>query len=65
MRSYDEAGAKPWYARWKAYVLVVLALVAVALVGKWFAGAGAQKNAKAGRPAAAVAVARVDWATCR
>jgi biotin carboxyl carrier protein len=60
MRSYDEAGAKPWYARWKAYVLVLLGLVAVALVGKWFAGAGAQKNAKAGRPAAAVAVARVD-----
>ena len=44
--------------RWLTYLLVVLALVAVGLVGMWFAKAGAQKNAKAGRPAAAVNVAK-------
>jgi multidrug efflux system membrane fusion protein len=43
-------------------VLVVVGLVAVALIARWFAGAGAVKNAKAGRPPAAVAVAKVDLA---
>ncbi len=45
--------------RWLAYVLVVVAIVLVALAARWFASAGASKNARAGRPAAAVAVATV------
>jgi multidrug efflux system membrane fusion protein len=45
--------------RWLAYVLVVVAVVAVGLGARWFAAAGVTKNSKAGRPAAAVAVAPV------
>ena len=41
---------------------MVVGLVVVALVAKWLAGAGAVKNAKSGRPPAAVAVASVDLA---
>ena len=43
-------------------MLIVLALVGVALIGRWFAGLGALKNAKQGRPVAAVNVARVELA---
>ena len=43
-------------------ILIVLALVAVALIGRWFAAAGALKNAQHGRPPAAVNVARVELA---
>jgi multidrug efflux system membrane fusion protein len=43
-------------------VLVLLALIAIALAARWFAAAGVNKNTKAGRPAAAVAVATVTLA---
>ena len=43
-------------------ILIVLGLVAVALIGRWFAAAGAIKNAQHGRPPAAVNVARVELA---
>ena len=43
-------------------MLIVLALIAVALIGRFFAGLGASKNAKQGRPVAAVNVARVELA---
>ena len=43
-------------------LLIVLGLVAVALIGRWFAAAGALKNAQHGRPPAAVNVARVELA---
>ena len=56
---YPSQEEQPARKRWLAYVLVVIGLVAVALIGKWFAGAGAQKNARAGRPAAAVAAVPV------
>ena len=41
---------------------IVVAIIVVALVGRWFAGRGAVKNARAGRPAAAVSVVRVTRA---
>ncbi len=44
---------------WLIYALIALGLVAAAVVGRWFASAGATKNAHAGRPVAAVAVAKV------
>jgi multidrug efflux system membrane fusion protein len=47
-------------SRWLSAALIVLAVVALALIGRWFAAAGGVKNAKAGRPAAAVNVARVQ-----
>ncbi|NOW46047.1 multidrug efflux system membrane fusion protein [Novosphingobium sp. SG751A] len=50
---------RPRRKPWLAYALVVIGLVAVALIGKWFAGAGAQKNARSGRPAAAVSAVPV------
>lgn len=46
--------------RWLVYVLVIAGLLAVALVARWLATGGAAKNAKAGRPPAAVAVASVE-----
>lgn len=46
--------------RWVAYLLVVLGVVAVALLGRWFASSGAEKNARQGRPATAVATAPVE-----
>jgi multidrug efflux system membrane fusion protein len=46
--------------RWLAYLLVVVGVVAVALLGRWFANSSAEKNAKQGRPAAAVATATVE-----
>ena len=65
----DNAGENRWSALtrkwprgWPGVLAVVLALIVVALIGHWFAGLGALKNAKAGRPAAAVNVARVDLA---
>lgn len=48
--------------RWLAYVLVIGVLVVVALGARWFAAAGVTSNAKAGRPAAAVAIATVALA---
>ena len=53
---------RKWPRGWPGIVLIVLALVAVALIGRWFAGLGATKNAKQGRPVAAVNVARVELA---
>ena len=47
-------------SRWLSVAVIVIALVLVALIGRWFAAAGALKNAKSGRPAAAVNVARVQ-----
>ncbi len=44
---------------WLIYALIAAGLLVAALVGRWFASAGAAKNAHAGRPVAAVAVARV------
>ncbi len=44
---------------WLIYALIAVGLIVAALVGRWFASAGATKNAHAGRPVAAVAVARV------
>jgi multidrug efflux system membrane fusion protein len=44
---------------WVFYLLVIVGIVALGLLGKWFAGMGAQKNARSGRPAAAVNVAKV------
>lgn len=58
---YDEYATRR-RPRWLAYLLVVLGVVAVALLGRWAANSGAEKNAKRGRPAAAVAVAPVDSA---
>lgn len=46
--------------RWLAYLLVVVGVVAVALLGRWFANSSAEKNATKGRPAAAVATATVE-----
>jgi len=59
---YHAPEDQPARKRWLAYVLVLLGLVAVALVGWWFAGAGAKKNARAGRPAAAVSAVPVTLA---
>ena len=56
----DEAPAQRPWPRWLSYGLVLAGLIAVALLGRWYASAGAQKNAKAGRPPAAVAVAKVE-----
>lgn len=56
----DDTQAPRGRSRWLAYGLVLVGLVAVALLGRWFASAGAQKNAKTGRPPAAVAVAKVE-----
>ena len=56
---YDD---RPRRRKWLSYVLIVLAVVAVALIGKWFASLGAVKNARSGRPPAPVAVARVVYA---
>ena len=47
-------------SKWLAYGGVIGGLGAVALVAYGFAGMGAQKNAKQGRPPAAVAVVRVE-----
>lgn len=58
----DETGARRSRPRWIAWVLIVVGFIAVALAVRWFASAGATKNAHAGRPAAAVAVAPVDLA---
>ncbi|MDE1915832.1 MAG: efflux RND transporter periplasmic adaptor subunit [Sphingomonadales bacterium] len=58
---YDEYAPRR-RPRWLAYLLVVLGVVAVALIGRWAASSGAEKNAKRGRPAAAVATAPVDSA---
>jgi multidrug efflux system membrane fusion protein len=44
---------------WLIYALIAAGLVIAALVGRWFASAGAAKNAHAGRPVAAVATAKV------
>lgn len=60
-----ETGPDARPSRWRqrrTMVLVVAGIVAVALIGRWFAMSGAEKNAKAGRPKAAVAVARVEAA---
>ncbi|WP_241126773.1 efflux RND transporter periplasmic adaptor subunit [Novosphingobium terrae] len=46
--------------RWLAYLLVAAGVGAVAWAGSYFAGAGAKKNARSGRPAAAVATATVE-----
>jgi multidrug efflux system membrane fusion protein len=59
VQTYPSPEEQPARKRWLAYVMVVLGLVAVALIGKWFAGAGAQKNARSGRPAAAVSAVPV------
>ncbi|WP_245654086.1 efflux RND transporter periplasmic adaptor subunit [Novosphingobium rosa] len=48
--------------RWLAYLLVAAGVGAVAWAGSYFAGAGAKKNARSGRPAAAVATAPVEAA---
>ncbi|MDE2302792.1 MAG: efflux RND transporter periplasmic adaptor subunit [Sphingomonadales bacterium] len=45
--------------RWLTYGLIAIGLVLAALIGRWFASAGAKKNAHTGRPVAAVAIARV------
>jgi membrane fusion protein, multidrug efflux system len=58
---YDEYAPRR-RPRWLAYLLVVLGVVAVALLGRWFANSGAEKNARSGRPAAAVATAAVETA---
>ncbi len=44
---------------WLIYALIAAGLIAAALIGRWFASAGAAKNAHAGRPVAAVGVAKV------
>jgi multidrug efflux system membrane fusion protein len=44
---------------WLIYALIAAGLIAAAVIGRWFASAGATKNAHAGRPVAAVAVAKV------
>jgi len=44
---------------WLIYALIAAGLVVAALLGRYFASAGAAKNAHAGRPLAAVAVAKV------
>lgn len=44
---------------WLIYALIAAGLVLAALIGRYFASAGAAKNAHAGRPVAAVAVAKV------
>ena len=59
--AYDEYAPRR-RPRWLAYLLVVIGVVAVALLGRWFASSGAEKNARTGRPAAAVATAPVDTA---
>ena len=43
-------------------MLVLVAVVLIALGARWFAAAGVSKNTKAGRPAAAVAIATVTLA---
>jgi multidrug efflux system membrane fusion protein len=48
--------------RWQAYVWVLVAVVLIAVAAYWFAMAGVTKNTRAGRPPAAVAVARVALA---
>jgi multidrug efflux system membrane fusion protein len=48
--------------RWLIYLLIALGLIAAALLGRWLAQAGAAKNARSGRPATAVAVAKVESA---
>jgi multidrug efflux system membrane fusion protein len=58
---YDEYAPRR-RPRWLAYLLVVLAVVAVALIGRWFASSGAEKNARRSRMAAAVATAPVETA---
>ena len=45
--------------RWLAYGLVALLIVGIALVGRWASQIGAKKNAKTGRPPAAVNAVRV------
>jgi multidrug efflux system membrane fusion protein len=45
-----------------AWVLVLVAVVAVALVARWFAAGGVSKNTRAGRPPAAVNIATVALA---
>ena len=55
----DERATRP---RWVAYAVVVAALLLVALAARWFASAGAAKNARSGRPPAAVAVVPVTLA---
>lgn len=62
LTSYAEPAPHRSRPRWLAYVLVIVAIALVALAARWFASAGVSKNTKAGRPAAAVAVARVDLA---
>lgn len=44
---------------WLTYGLIAVALIVAALIGRYFASAGAAKNAHSGRPVAAVAVAQV------
>ena len=44
---------------WLIYALIAAGIVAAALIGRYFASAGATKNAHAGRPVAAVAIAKV------
>ncbi len=39
--------------------LIIAGAIVIALIGSWFAASGAKKNARAGRPAAPVAVAKV------
>ena len=55
----DERATRP---RWVAYAIVAVALLLVALAARWFASAGAAKNARSGRPPAAVAVVPVALA---
>jgi len=68
--THDETGTQagaPAYAEpvarrrrpWLIYALIAAGLVLAALVGRYFASAGAARNAHAGRPVAAVAVAKV------
>lgn len=55
---YEARANRPRPA-WLAYALVLVALVGIALLARWLALAGIAKNAHAGRPVAAVAVAPV------
>jgi multidrug efflux system membrane fusion protein len=49
-------------SRWRSWVVVLIVLIAVTVLAWWLAGLGASKNARAGRPPAAVNIATVALA---